>query len=164
MGYCMYVNTIENVKFKVEDAAKVLKAIQNLTGQETIEDSSGKHFSWVKNNFATITDLGLMFKVWRWPIEKKGPYYHITEFIGEKAGDELEFFDAIAPFMSNGRITMMGEDHAYFGWEFKNKSVTEIDGQVIFDDILEVFMKEYKDALPPKLYTELEKFRVAQEV
>lgn len=48
---------------KREDFAKVVKAIRDLHGRESIEDSSGRHFSWVDHDFYTKNNImGLTFQ------------------------------------------------------------------------------------------------------
>jgi len=124
MGYC--INLIETTaSFKIENSEKILRAIQNLKGTETIEDSGGKHFSWVDNNFEKITDIVEMFGEWRWRIEKDGENYKIVSFTGEKAGDDDVLFKAIAPYMNDGFIQMRGEDDEGWKWIFENGELIE---------------------------------------
>ena len=66
MGYCVYQ---KDSVFKVlkENKKEALEAIKSLAGKETISDSSGKHFSWVRTkDFLEAKDLEEALKFWGW--------------------------------------------------------------------------------------------------
>ena len=140
MGYCM--NLMESTAgFETKNSEKILTAIQNLAGKETIHDSNGGHFSWVANNFYEIRDIEKIFEEWRWKIEKNGSDYKIAGFLGEKLGDENILFDAIAPYMNNGHIVMQGEDMLIWKWKFNHGRFREVNSRVIFEDEFHVNLK-----------------------
>mgnify|MGYP001569726535 FL=1 len=141
MGYFMYLME-STASFKVINANKILKAIQNLHGSETVGDSSGQHFSWVDNTFYKLNNLEEMFKEWRWEIEKSGKNYAIVGFLGEKLGDEEILFKTISPYMNEGYITMRGEDDHIWKWKFRNGRFREVPGRIIFDDEFHIEVKE----------------------
>lgn len=134
MGYCMDQDDTEFFIAK-EDFDGVLKAIKRLRGRETCHDSSGAHFSWVDNDFASINNLAEMLAEWRWEpsFDDEGNINHI-DFIGEKMGDDDVLFDAIAPYVkADSYITMRGEDGEVWRWVFRGFSCTEQYGTVIFE-------------------------------
>lgn len=48
-------------------------------------------------------------------------------FQGEKLGDDLKLFEAIAPFVRSGSfIEMRGEDGSMWRWKFKDGEVKEV--------------------------------------
>lgn len=111
-----------------ENIEAALKAIKNLHGHETIKDSSGPHFSWVDNNFFKINNFEDMMGEWRWEVEynDNGDVDSIS-FTGEKSGDELKLFQAIAPFVKKDSfIEMDGEDNCMWRWVFDGTTCKEI--------------------------------------
>lgn len=134
MGYYIYLRE-STASFKKKNSKKVLKAIQELHGKETIEDSSGPHYSWVDDNFYKIRNIKEMFAEWRWGIILDGNNYDITEYLGEKLGDEVVLFNAIAPYMNDGEIIMQGEDGTMWKWRFKDGEFKEIGVRdIMWDD------------------------------
>lgn len=104
-----------------------LQAIKNLKGKETCLDSSGPHYSWVNNNFAEINNLKDMLKVWRWnPTYDDNGNINDLEFTGEKYGDCMILFTAIAPYVQpESFIKMVGEDGERWQWLFTKNTVLE---------------------------------------
>lgn len=135
MGYCM------NQQFAVffvskENADKAAKAIQALHGKETIKDGSGAHFSWVDNKFYQIKGFEDLMSEWRWEVvENDDGDFDSIQFSGEKIGDDLILFQAIAPFVKKGSyIEMQGEDGALWRWVFNGKTCQEVNARVEWDD------------------------------
>jgi hypothetical protein len=116
----------------LDDAAK---AIQALHGQETIKDGSGAHFSWVNNNFHKRKDFVGLMDEWRWEVEldDDGNVCNIS-FNGQKLGDDMILFKAIAPFVAAGSyIEMQGEDDCLWRWVFDGKTCTEKYANISWD-------------------------------
>lgn len=136
MGYCIH-QVDSFIKIKRDKFKEALAAIKALAGKETIEDSGGSHFSWVDDDFATkYDDLHDMMEEWRYELEydDEGNVDGI-QFTGEKIGDDLILFNAIAPFVEAGNyITMMGEDGAKWKWAFDGTTCKEQDSTVVFED------------------------------
>lgn len=119
MGYC--IEQIGKAEFLLikQQQDNALQAIQALHGKETIKDSSGSHFCWVKNDFYKIDNIKDMLEEWRWEPEFDDNENIIgLEFTGEKLGDDSLLFRAIAPFVLSGEITMRGEDAGSWQWIF----------------------------------------------
>ncbi len=127
MGYCM---TQRDTSFRIR-ANKVneaLKAVQSLHGKETISDGNGRHFYWVSNTFWKRDSLPAILKEWRWEItfDECGDVENMA-FAGEKIGDEMKLFGAIAPFVEKGSfIEMDGEDGCMWRWVFDGMTCKEI--------------------------------------
>jgi hypothetical protein len=119
-----------------ENADKAAKAIQALHGKETIHDGSGAHFSWVDNKFYEIEGFEPLMSEWRWEVtENDDGDFDSIEFVGEKSGDDLILFQAIAPFVKKGSyIEMQGEDGALWRWVFNGKTCQEVNARVEWDD------------------------------
>ena len=106
-----------------------LAAIKALAGKETIKDGSGAHFSWVDSDFAEKYDnLHDMMEEWRWELEyDDNGDVDAIQFTGEKIGDDLLLFQAIAPFVEAGSyIEMQGEDLSKWKWSFDGTTCTEM--------------------------------------
>ena len=126
MGYCMNL-VEENFFIPKKLKGKALKAIQALSGKETIKDGGGRHFSWVDHDFVKRKTLKEMFKAWRWYIEEDDDG-NVTAigFDGEKLGDEGTLFAAIAPFvLADSFIQMQGEDGNMWRYSFDGKKMHE---------------------------------------
>jgi hypothetical protein len=88
-------------------------------------------YAWVDNTFKQESTLRGLFYKWRWDISEDSDGIHEIYFNGEKSGDDLVLFEAIAPYVHEGSfIQMVGEDGAIWRWSFKNKECTEIYPQI----------------------------------
>lgn len=124
MGYCMNIGE-SNITIKKEKFEMVVKAIQDLHGKETCEDTcrgkiTNTHFSWVDDDFYKYTDIKEIFEAWRWsPVLNEVGDIKSLSFTGEKYGDEDTLFKAIAPFVEDGSfISACGEDGDIWAWGF----------------------------------------------
>ena len=72
---------------------------------------------------------------WRWEVEEDEDHNIISiNFCGEKSGDDLILFDAIAPFVEPGSmIEMLGEDGAKWRWIFDGKTCEEKYAKIVWD-------------------------------
>jgi len=136
MGYCMSQISCNGFMIKKANKAKALKAIKNLKGKGTITDSSGRHFSWVRDNeYVSARTLEEALLAWRWEpeLDDKGNVF-VLNFVGEKLGDDPLLFDALAPYVENGgELEMQGEDGCHWLWRFMGKKCTEVSGRVVYD-------------------------------
>jgi len=131
MGYCMSYQQ-GNARFKIEVKDKILQAIKNLRGKESVQDSSGRHFRWVNNDFYKIDNIEKMFREWGWHLkeDKEDGYFIITEFLGEKLGDDDILLNCIAPYMEDSYIEMYGEDAAIWRWVFQDGTFKETMAEI----------------------------------
>lgn len=142
MGYCMDLRDYDFV-IKKENFGKALLAIKALANK-TDEMSGGvfsrtgrdKCFAWVNTlEFLDAETLAEALKAWRWDVEcdKEGNIDGIM-FMGEKSGDDLVLFSAIAPFVEeNSFIEMEGEDGCIWRWVFSNGECEEKYGNIVFE-------------------------------
>lgn len=129
MGYYISVDFV-SITIKKEKFVDALQAIKSLAGKETIHDGGGAHFAWVDNKFTQRDCLHEALKDWRWESEYNddGDIDGIY-FLGEKQGDDLLLFNAIAPFIEpNSYIRFRGEDGAQWEWSFDGVKLTVEDG------------------------------------
>jgi len=134
MGYYMYQMESDFTILK-ENHVRALGAIKALAGQETIEDSSGAHFSWVETQrFVQASTLEDALKEWRWDAELNDEGDLIDMYFeGQKYGDDEVLFNAIAPFVESGSyIQMRGEDDAIWRWVFEGGKVREVGASITF--------------------------------
>lgn len=126
MGYCIKQNDTE-FTLKAENKAKALEAIKALVDKYTIEDSGGRHFSWVRiTDFLHTTTFEAAMLSWRWNCEVKNGDVVALYFNGEKHGDDDLLFKAIAPYVEAGSfIIMEGEDGAIWRWVFDGNICNE---------------------------------------
>lgn len=144
MGY--YVDQIDS-SFFIEQSNKkhALEAIKALVGKETIDDASGRHFSWVDNEFANCQNLSQAMLKWRWDTEcDSDDNVASICFTGSKLGDDKILFDAIAPFVKAGSfIKMQGEEGEVWEWVFDGKECLVQEGEKerhVFASLMEEFL------------------------
>lgn len=134
MGYCMTQRDSSFVIIKDNQQA-ALKAVQSLAGGETISDSYGPHYSWVDKDFAQNKDLRSIMDAWRWTVRfnDEGDVVRI-DFDGEKLGDDIVLFKALAPFVKKDSfIEMDGEDGCLWRWVFDGTTCKETSPTVTWE-------------------------------
>ena len=134
MGYCMSMRE-QDFFVPVENLPAMVEAIHALSGKETIGDSSGRHFSWVDQNFHTITDPKRLLDAWRWDaVFNDNGDIDTIYFGGEKLGDDEVLFTAIGHLVKAGSyIEMQGEDGCLWRWVFDGKSMTEQSATITWE-------------------------------
>jgi hypothetical protein len=134
MGY--YMNqTDSKFSIKKKNLNKVVKAIQELRGKESIIDSSGRNFSWVDHDFYEKTNISDILNCWRWEVafDKGGNVNDIT-FQGEKFGDDKVLFNSIASYVQDGSyIEIVGEDNQMWRWVFQDGKCFEKYPEIKWD-------------------------------
>lgn len=143
MGYCMSCN---RTNFKIFNLRKELahKAILELMGK-TDDFGHGlyvngrdttKTFSWVyTDSVLKSKNLEEALKAWRWEVDLDEDLNIINiNFIGEKLGDDINLFEAIAPFVEDGSyIEMSGEDGDIWRWVFEDGKCIEKNAIITFE-------------------------------
>lgn len=145
MGYYMH-QMDSKFEIKVANKVKALEAIRNLMGQVDKKGSGGsmngngkwkEHYSWVGTEEVLKAEtLEDAMKEWRWDVEtdRDGNIDSIM-FDGEKLGDDMQLFSAIAPFVEKGSfIEMSGDDAAIWRWVFKNGECLEKFAKIVYDE------------------------------
>ena len=129
MGYCMS-QMDSSFHIPARNLADAVKAIQNLAGKESIKayGSYNAHFSWVDHDFAKHNNLPDIMDEWRWEVSlDEGGNVDSIMFSGEKLGDDLTLFQAIAPYVEKDCfIEMQGEDGSLWRWTFDGAKCYEI--------------------------------------
>lgn len=132
MGYCF--NSTE-VKFLIrkENVDKVYRDLINFTKINTKIVNS---WSWVDScDILDSDDIEECFDNLRWEIHfsQFGDINKI-EFVGEKLGDDIEFFKVFAQYVEAGSfIECCGEDGDVWRWIFDGKTVIEKRPKVLWD-------------------------------
>lgn len=122
MGYCMDQSDANFCipRNKAKDALKAIKALAD----------KNDRFSWVSaSEFKHAKSLVEAMDAWRWNLsaEDEGEDYTSIQFEGEKLGDDLVLFKAIAPFVNEGSfIEMHGEDGSIWRWTFDGTTCKEV--------------------------------------
>ena len=137
MGYCMS-QVGASFQIKAERKAAALKAAQALAPVGAKEGGGGHYapgkppvhfFSWMNNvDLATVPTLEEMLSEWRYPssIDAAGNIIAV-HFRGEKIGDEIYLWRALAPYVEPGSfIEMLGEDGARWRWTFDGRTCREV--------------------------------------
>lgn len=130
MGYCIY-HEEGNIKFKKENMKKILNKLSDYF-------NNGGELRWVNGfNIADIKDiddvLGGIWEDLRYKIKGHGDYYIITDFIGDKLGDDDTLFKLIAPYCEDGYLQFCGEDGDHFRFVIENGNFKEKFAKIIFD-------------------------------
>jgi hypothetical protein len=149
MGYCMDQRDAE-FKIKPENMAGAIAAVKALDGKEAEHGAGGfsscggkttLHYSWVDVGFSRgKTTLEALMGAWRWSleVERDDDGKEISavgiNFEGEKSGDDMVLFRAIAPFVEPGSyIEMHGEDGYLWRFYFDGQTCVEQEGKVTFE-------------------------------
>lgn len=112
MGYCISM-TADNFCIDESNLRKALKAIQALA-------ENCQTYSWINQGFEKIKTFEKMMDEWRYPVafDDDGNVNSI-EFCGEKIGDDMDLWNAIAPYVkADSYIEMIGEDGDRWRWMF----------------------------------------------
>jgi hypothetical protein len=143
MGYCM---SQRDGKFfiKAERKLAALIAAKSLAPVGAVQGGSTSYsggrvihraFRWMANyDLQTASSLEEMLKWWRWqPKTDSDGNIVKVQFDGEKAGDDMYLWTALAPFIeADSFIEMQGEDGALWRWVFDGSSVKEVAAKVVW--------------------------------
>jgi hypothetical protein len=132
MGYSMSLNEAHwSVPTDKADAA--LTAIKAMV--RSLEGTRYGAYAWVDSGeVAQATTLVEALGAWRWEAEATAAEVTITNFVGEKLGDDQDLWNAIAPFVQAGSfLHMVGEDGAHWRWSFDGQTCVEQEGKITFE-------------------------------
>lgn len=99
-------------------------------------NSTQRWFSWVDTEkLQEASTLVQALAVWRWgAYQNNNGNIDCIQFTGEKLGDDLVLFEALAQFVRKGSyIEMWGDDGAVWRWYFDGTKCHELEGRVVFD-------------------------------
>lgn len=142
MGYCMQMEDY-NFHMKSDHFSDALLAIKNIMSNHS--DMDGKEWSdgividrwyaWVStHSVLNANSIFEAFYAWRWEADtdQDGDISGIF-FRGEKLGQDVIFFQAIAPYVTEGSyICMRGEDGSLWRWLFTEGRCIEQEGTVTY--------------------------------
>lgn len=126
MGYCMSQNE-SKFHVRASDKELALRAIKALVD---------KSDSWVDASAVKSSrNLVSAMSEWCWDVEEdEAGNIDSIAFSGEKAGDDMTLFKAIAPFVQSGSyIEMRGEDGTRWRWIFDGKTCVEKTAKISWD-------------------------------
>lgn len=148
MGYC--ISQIGSEFFMAADqqsaaleACKVLAghADQGTGSSYSNGRTTARWFSWLNGtpfdtswNGPFRSSMNEVFDDWRYKatFNEDGDIIRI-DFTGEKIGDEIEFFKAIAPYVKPGSyLEMSGEDGARWRWYFDGVTCEEQAAKITY--------------------------------
>jgi len=95
----------------------------SLVAGVSVKTKITNYFVWVNKDFSKRDNLEECFNDWRWQIltDQNGNIFDIF-FEGERLGDDIILFEAIAPYVRKGSfIEMNGEEGERFKWIFDGK-------------------------------------------
>jgi hypothetical protein len=123
MGYYIEMD-ITNLLIKQANIKPCLAAINALF---PVSENSRYHYAWVNNpptgSFNTLTEA---LDEWRYKTEENNDDIAVTNFTGEKLGDDEILYKAIAPFIeSSAKIVITGEDDCKWEYIFTNGTYTK---------------------------------------
>lgn len=128
MGYVIrQVESIFTIKREnINSAWEALKQTFN-NKKDMIHDASGFHYSFVDTDkVLNAESFEEAMKAIRWEVHSNMITGDITSinFIGEKMGDDMCFFYAIAPYVEdNSYIFLRGEDNCFWNLHFKGNKI-----------------------------------------
>jgi hypothetical protein len=123
-----------------KDCSAVLEATRNIAAPEPrFRGEVSPHWAWTTmDEIRNARNLEEAFRAWRWePVFglEANPDITDIQFEGEKSGDDMVFFKAIAPYVRDGSyIEMQGEDGHLWRWKFNNGKVSESHSRIVWDD------------------------------
>ena len=135
MGYGMRMRE-SSFRIKAGNKGRALELARTLLGLETVQDSSGPHFSWVdRRSMEEAASIEEMLREWRWEPELNDDGDVVgLGFEGEKLGDDVRLWEAIAPSVEDGSfLEMVGEDGCIWRWWFDGLACEEQHGKVVFE-------------------------------
>jgi hypothetical protein len=137
MGYCIEMRG-SNFTISADRAAAALAAIKALDpNREWSGGVRASRFSWiVTSEYMEAKDLAEAMDAWRYELRQKdNGDWVLGSFSGEKLGDDLFLFEAVAPYVKPGSfIEMQGEDGFLWRWIFDGLTCKEKAAVISWED------------------------------
>lgn len=123
MGYC--ISFIDStVRITKDDAKKIMEFLPKYIY------NNNPNWKWIDIKDVCVNCNNGKFKkvmhCLRYVVQKTKDTYKITDFCGEKLGDDIDIFEILAPYIHKGYIEMQGEDGDSWRWIFDGDKVNEI--------------------------------------
>jgi hypothetical protein len=132
MGYCISYEE-GTIKIKKDNMKIILQTLSDYFKSNTLRwvdgfDINEVDFGETKEEHSWDEDyeedeLMSIEDIWsdlRYEIKEEDNFYIITDFLGEKYGDDDTFFKIIAPYCENGFLQFSGEDGEHFRFIIKD--------------------------------------------
>lgn len=143
MGYCVTAD-IGNIVFSIGNSKKALNAINAMHTEAAmprngaVQDSSGRHYSWVnypKGGFETLEEALHEWRYSTYTARDTGAVM-VESFEGEKLGDDEVLWAVLAEFVTpceHATITWRGEDGHMWRYQIADGKLHEQTATVIWE-------------------------------
>ena len=124
MGTCVTMEfyDVEIPKDKIPQAAQILT------------DMDTRIYSWIRQRYSRTGDIRQMLREWRYETEYDvNSNIVITEFTGEKIGDDDLLWRALAPCLKNWSFITLDMEGEHYKWEFDNGQMRKYIGGIVYD-------------------------------
>lgn len=127
MGYCVWSEE-STISIKKENMQPLLQMLSDYFKSRELRWVDGFD---IEDMFSDEDDdepltLENIWEDLRYEYTETDTHYIINEFLGEKLGDDFEFFELIAPFCEDGYIQFNGEDGEKWRYVIQNKECKEV--------------------------------------
>jgi hypothetical protein len=136
MGYCIS-HEEGSIKIKKENMKIILQTLSDYFKSNTLRWVDGFDINEVdlgedneEDDLMTIEDI---WSDLRYEIKEEDNYYIITDFLGEKYGDDDTLFKIIAPCCEDGFLQFSGEDGEHFRFIIKDGEFEEKYAEINWD-------------------------------
>ena len=106
MGYYIDLEDVEGLKFYNESCSDIICDIKNWAKNK-------EHLMWInKSDLMKCVDIVSLFDILRYEVTYHDidRMYEITDFYGQKLGQDKEIFEILAKYLKDGYIAWEGED------------------------------------------------------
>lgn len=117
MGYCIE-HEEGNIEIKKENMGSIIKVLQDYF-------KSGNKLRWVDGNWDEDSTLEDIWWDLRYELLEFDEHYIISDFTGEKLGDDYKLLTIIAPYCEDGYLQFCGEDGKHFRFIIKDGKCEE---------------------------------------
>jgi len=95
-------------------------------------------YSWMPEDLRTLPDTQSVFETLGFEIEVSDNGDIVIGHYDSKIGQEEVFFAAAAPFIEDGEYEWIGEDGAFWTWEFNGGKMFRKEGHRSYGEAVEV--------------------------
>lgn len=139
MGYCvdMEESTLSIKKENIKEVMKIIAKL-DLSWCDRFDEEQINYNLGLKYSVDLDDEMYSLQDIWednlRFSLRETEDYYIISDFLGEKLGDEYELFNAIAKYCKeDSYIEFYGEDGARFRYLIKNEKCEEQHQKLIWN-------------------------------
>ena len=121
MGYYIELEDVKGLKFYNESCSDIICDIKDWAKNK-------EHLMWMnKSDLMKCVDIVSLFDILRYEITYHdiGRMYEITDFYGQKLGQDKEIFEILAKYLKDGYIKWEGEDGDILTLKIDKHKMTE---------------------------------------